>query len=63
VIWDKQFGILKETLVAPVHDCISCLVKRLWSDIGCPARTVVLILAMIFGFRPDLSLLPLTYLS
>src|SRR5882757_968378 len=63
VIWDKQFGILKETLVAPVPRLHIMLGKTFGgATLAVLQGTVVLILAMIFGFRPDLSLLPLTYL-
>ena len=62
VIWDKQFGILKETLVAPVPRFHIMLGKTFGgATLAVLQGTVVLILAMIFGFRPDLSLLPLTY--
>src|SRR5690349_2778283 len=60
LLWDRQFGFLKETLVAPV--------PRLWIMLG---RTVggatvaviqgclFMIIALIAGFRfHDLSLLP-----
>ena len=63
VIWDKQFGILKETLVAPVPRLHIMLGKTFGgATLAVLQGTVVLILATIFGFRPDLSLLPLTYL-
>lgn len=57
LIWDKQFGFLKETMVAPV--------SRLWIMLG---RTmggattaflqgaIVFLITMILGFRPDIAL-------
>ncbi|HEV2339418.1 MAG TPA: ABC transporter permease [Patescibacteria group bacterium] len=63
VIWDKQFGFLKETLVAPVSRLNIMLGKTLGgATIAFIQGTVVFILAIIFGFRPDLTLLPLTLL-
>ena len=63
VIWDRQFGFLKETLVAPV--------SRLWIMVG---RTlggatvavmqglIVFLIAMAIGFRvADIHLLPLAF--
>lgn len=64
LIWDRQFGFLKETLVAPV--------PRLWIMLG---RTlggatvaviqglIFLVLSVIAGFRvPDLTALPMAFL-
>ncbi|MGH7203358.1 MAG: ABC transporter permease [Candidatus Levyibacteriota bacterium] len=63
VIWDKQFGILKETLVAPVPRFHIMLGKTFGgATLAVLQGTIVLILAMLFGFRPDFALLPLTYL-
>jgi ABC-2 type transport system permease protein len=61
VIWDKQFGFLKETLVAPVPRWQIMLGKTVGgATIAVLQGTIVLILAMIFGFRPELNLFPLT---
>src|SRR5579863_2778059 len=61
VIWDKQFGFLKETLVAPVPRWQIMLGKTIGGGtIAVIQGTLVLILATIFGFHPDLSLIPLT---
>src|SRR5271154_6792856 len=57
VIWDKQFGFLKETLVAPVPRWQIMFGKTIGG-----ATIVVLILAMIFGFKPQLSLLLVTFI-
>lgn len=61
VIWDKQFGFLKETLVAPVSRFQIMLGRTLG---GATTATfqgmVVFILAVIVGFRPsNYFLLPL----
>ncbi len=63
VIWDKQFGFLKETLVAPVPRINIMLGKTLGgATIATIQGIVVFILACIFGFRPQLTFLPLTLL-
>lgn len=60
VIWDKQFGFLKETLVAPVPRWQIMLGKTFGgATIAVLQGVVVLILATIFGFRPELGLLVL----
>lgn len=61
VIWDKQFGFLKETLVAPVPRWQIMLGKTFGgATIAVLQGVIVLILATIFGFRPELSLILLT---
>lgn len=61
VIWDRQFGFLKETLVAPVSRLNIMLGKTLGgATIAVIQGIVVFFLAILFGFRPDLTLLPLT---
>ncbi len=63
VIWDKQFGFLKETLVAPVPRLHIMLGKTFGgATLAVMQGSFVFILATIFGFRPDFSLLPLTFL-
>ncbi len=62
LIWDRQFGFLKETLVAPVPR-LSIMIGRTLG--GATIATIqgifVLILTLIIGFRPqNLYLLPLT---
>ena len=62
VIWDKQFGFLKETLVAPVPRWQIMLGKTFGgATIAVLQGVIVLVLATLFGFRPELSLLPLTF--
>jgi ABC-2 type transport system permease protein len=61
VIWDKQFGFLKETLVAPVPRWQIMFGKTIGgATIAVLQGTIVLVLATIFGFRPELNLLLLT---
>jgi len=61
VIWDKQFGFLKETLVAPVPRWQIMFGKTIGgATIAVLQGTIVLVLATIFGFRPELNLLMLT---
>ena len=60
IIWDRQFGFLKETLVAPVSR-LSIMIGRTLG--GATAATVqgllVLILSYIVGFRPfSLAMIP-----
>lgn len=64
LIWDRQFGFLKETLAAPVPRWAIMLGKALG---GATAATVqgiaVMLLAMLVGFRPqELALLPVAFL-
>jgi ABC-2 type transport system permease protein len=53
VIWDRQFGFLKETLVAPVSRFHIMLGRTLG---GATATTfqglIILLVSMAFGFRP-----------
>jgi ABC-2 type transport system permease protein len=60
VLWDRQFGFLKETLVAPVPR-VQIMVGRTigGATVAVFQGTIVFVLSMLFGFRPtDLSLLP-----
>src|SRR5579859_4798906 len=55
VIWDKQFGFLKETLVAPVPRLNIMLGKTLGgATIATFQGVVVFFLACTFGFHPQL---------
>ena len=53
VIWDRQFGFLKETLVAPVSR-VSIMVGRTMggATVAMMQGTIVLILSLAVGFRP-----------
>ncbi len=64
LIWDRQFGFLKETLVAPVSRFNIMLGRILGgaTTAGCQGFIVILI-AILVGFRPhDPWLLPLVFL-
>src|SRR6202044_3927028 len=52
IIWDRQFGFLKETLVAPVSRLEIVLGRVLGGAIVAMAQgCVVFLLCLIFGFR------------
>lgn len=61
IIWDRQFGFLKETLVAPISRLHIMIGRTLG---GATVATIqgiaVMILSIIFGFRPNnwLSIIP-----
>ena len=61
VIWDKQFGFLKETLVAPVPRLAIMAGRTLGgATVATLQGVLVLGLSMLAGFRPaDWALLPL----
>lgn len=54
IIWDKQFGFLKETFVAPVSRTHIVLGRVLGgSTVAVIQGLIVLSLTLLFGFRPD----------
>ncbi len=54
IIWDKQFGFLKETLVAPVSRFTIMLGGVLGgATIAFIQGVLVLVSALVLGFRPD----------
>ena len=60
IIWDRQFGFLKETLVAPVPRLHIMIGRTLGgSTVAMLQGLIVFGLATLFGFRPALSELPL----
>jgi len=61
VLWDRQFGFLKEILVAPVSRTRIMLGRTLGgATVAVFQGTVVFFLSLAFGFRPaSLALLPL----
>jgi len=61
IIWDKQFGFLKETLVAPVSRAEIVIGRTLGSaTVATIQGLVVLMISMAFGFMPQtLVLLPI----
>ena len=64
VIWDRQFGFLKETLVAPVSRFQIMLGKTLGgATVATIQGIIVLVLTILVGFRPhSLIHLPLAIL-
>ncbi len=53
IIWDRQFGFLKETLVAPAPRVAIMLGRTLGgATVASMQGLIVLALASIFGFRP-----------
>src|SRR5947199_10742255 len=61
MLWDRQFGFLKETLVAPVPRLTIMIGRTLGgATVACVQGLVVLTIAVIAGYRPtNLGLLPL----
>jgi ABC-2 type transport system permease protein len=61
VLWDRQFGFLKEILVAPVPRLHIMIGRTLGgATVAVFQGTVVFVLAFVIGFRPvNLGLLPL----
>ncbi len=52
VVWDRQFGFLKETLVSPVSRLKIMLGRTLGgATVACFQGLIVLILSLLFGFR------------
>ena len=59
VLWDKQFGFLKETLVAPVSRVRIVFGRTLGgATVATLQGVIVLLIAMLAGFRPALATLP-----
>ncbi|MFH1521297.1 MAG: ABC transporter permease [Candidatus Micrarchaeota archaeon] len=60
VIWDKQFGFLKETLVAPISRYEIMIGRTLGgATVALFQGVVVFFLSILIGFHPNLTLLPL----
>jgi ABC-2 type transport system permease protein len=58
IIWDKQFGFLKETLVAPVPRMSIMLGRTLGgATIALAQGVAVFLIAWAIGFRPSFALL------
>ncbi len=59
VLWDKQFGFLKETLVAPVSRVRIVFGRTLGgATVATLQGAIVLVIALVAGFRPALATLP-----
>ncbi len=60
IIWDKQFGFLKETLVAPVSRFKIMVGRTLGgATISLAQGLIVLLISLLFGFQINFALLPL----
>src|SRR4051812_46812650 len=64
IIWDKQFGFLKETFVAPVSRFEILIGKTLGgATVATIQGCLVFVITLLVGFRPhNLALLPLGFL-
>jgi ABC-2 type transport system permease protein len=64
LLWDRQFGFLKETLVAPVPRLQIMAGRTLGgATVACIQGTLVLVVCLIAGFRPHgLGAVPLALL-
>lgn len=64
VIWDRQFGFLKETMVAPVSRLQIMLGRTLGgATVATIQGIIVLIISLLVGFRPqNITTLPFTLL-
>ena len=64
VIWDRQFGFLKETLVAPVSRLAIMIGRTLGgATVATLQGVAVLVISYFLGFRPqNVLFLPLTFL-
>jgi ABC-2 type transport system permease protein len=65
LIWDRQFGFLKETLVAPVPRLYVMIGRTLGgATVAMIQGLLVFILCVVFGFRPTLlTAVPLFFLA
>src|SRR5438046_8432023 len=64
LLWDRQFGFLKETLVAPVPRLHVMLGKTLGAaTVAVIQGSIVFVVCLIAGFRPvNISSLPIAFL-
>ena len=60
LLWDKQLGFLKETLVAPVSRVRIVFGRTLGgATVATLQGVIVLLIALVAGFRPALATLPI----
>lgn len=64
IIWDKQFGFLKETFVAPISRLEIFIGKTLGgATVAIIQGLLVFFITLLVGFRPtDLAMLPVAFL-
>ncbi len=56
VIWDKQFGFLKETLVAPVPRVVVMLGRTLGgATVAMIQGLLIFLITLLIGFRPEVT--------
>jgi len=59
IIWDRQFGFLKETLVAPVSRLQIMIGRTLGgATVACAQGIIVFLVSLLVGFKPILTMLP-----
>lgn len=62
IIWDKQFGFLKETFVAPISRLEILIGKTLGgATVAMIQGILVFLITLVAGFRPELATLPLAF--
>jgi ABC-2 type transport system permease protein len=63
IIWDRQFGFLKETLVAPVSRLDIMIGRTLGgATIALIQGVIILIITFFLGFHPSFGTFPLAFL-
>jgi ABC-2 type transport system permease protein len=64
IIWDRQFGFLKETLVAPVSRFEIMIGRTLGGGTVAAMQGIIILgISLVIGFRPEnIFLLPLAFL-
>ncbi|MCA9478540.1 MAG: ABC transporter permease [Nanoarchaeota archaeon] len=63
VIFDRQFGFLKETLVAPVSRTTILLGKAFGGAlVGMIQGVIIFLITLLVGFRPEITQIPLAIL-
>ena len=63
IIWDRQFGFLKETMVAPVSRFTIMLGRSLGgATVASLQGLIVFVISLLAGFHPEWSLVPLAIL-
>ena len=64
LIWDRQFGFLKETLVAPVSRMQIMIGRTMGgATIATIQGVIIFILTIVVGFRPSIYYLPMVVLT
>ena len=62
IIWDKQFGFLKETLVAPVSR-MSIMIGRTFggATVAILQGIVIFLISLLVGFRPNFQMVGIAF--